>query len=131
MANYATLKAAIQAAIKQNGNNEITGNLLQAQLLSIINSLGSGYQFMGVATPSTNPGMPDGKIFYIGFLPGTYTYFDNAAFDGRGVVVFTYSTAWARKVLPELANEALLACGEEVTVTGDEGVANVDRKSVV
>ena len=54
-----TLKAAIQDVIKANGNNEITGALMQQTLLAILNSLGSGFQFMGVATTETAPGTPD------------------------------------------------------------------------
>lgn len=95
MANYATLKAAIQAAIKQNGNNEITGNLLQAQLLSMINSLGDGYQFKGVATPVTNPGTPDNKVFYIAGIPGTYTNFNNIVVKNNSVVVLKYDSVWS------------------------------------
>ena len=35
MANYATLKAAIQDVVRTNGNNEITGALLQQSLLAM------------------------------------------------------------------------------------------------
>ncbi len=38
---YEDLKAAIKQAIKQNNNQEITGNLLQATLLSIVDNLGN------------------------------------------------------------------------------------------
>lgn len=38
---YENLKAAIKQAIKQNGNQEITGDLLQATLLSIVDNLGN------------------------------------------------------------------------------------------
>ena len=75
MANYETLKSAIQQVVKTNGNNEITGALLRQSLLAMINSLGSGYQFMGVATPTTNPGTIDQKAFYIANGTGTYTNF--------------------------------------------------------
>ena len=78
MANYATLKAAIQQVVKTNGNNEITGELLQQSLLAMINSLGAGYQFVGVASPSTNPGNPDYNVFYIAATPGTYSNFGGA-----------------------------------------------------
>lgn len=37
---YENLKAAIKQAIKQNSNQEITGNLLQSTLLSIVDALG-------------------------------------------------------------------------------------------
>ena len=70
MANYASLKAAIQQVVKTNGNNEITGALLQQSLLAMINALGADYLFVGVAQPSTNPGTPDQNVFYIAG-PGT------------------------------------------------------------
>ena len=87
MANYAYLKAAIQNVIKTNGNNEITGQLLQQSLLSMINSLGSGYQFIGVATPTTNPGSPDQKVFYIANGKGTYTNFGSLEITEVEVVI--------------------------------------------
>lgn len=40
---YENLKSAIKQAIKQNGNQEITGNLLQSTLLSIVNTLEAEY----------------------------------------------------------------------------------------
>ena len=87
MANYAYLKAAIQNVIKTNGNNEITGQLLQQSLLSMINSLGSGYQFIGVATPTTNPGRTDQKVFYIANGKGTYTNFGSLEITEDEVVI--------------------------------------------
>ena len=41
MGNYEQLKAAIAAVIKQNGNNEITGDLLQNTLTTIVSNVGS------------------------------------------------------------------------------------------
>lgn len=94
MANYNDLKTAIQQVIRTNGNEEITGALLQQSLLSMINSLGIGYQFRGVATPSTNPGTPDQKVFYIAVTPGEY-----ANFGGNIVnfmAIFRYDTSWQK-----------------------------------
>ena len=96
MANYDSLKATIQSVVKQNGNNEITGQLLQQALLSIINSLGAGYSFAGVASPSTNPGTPDQRLFYITNGPGVYTNFDGSTVDYGEIVVFSYNGSWTR-----------------------------------
>ena len=100
MANYATLKAAIQQVVKTNGNNEITGALLQQSLLAMINSLGANYQFAGVANPTTNPGTPDQNVFYVAFLPGEYSNFGSAVtLKGGDVAVFAYNgTSWAQSV---------------------------------
>lgn len=93
MANYASLKTAIQNVVKTNGNNEITGALLQQSLLAMINSLGIGYQFAGVATPSTDPGTPDQNVFYIAG-PGTYANFSNVTVDDGYIGVFAYNGSW-------------------------------------
>lgn len=94
MANYNTLKSAIQSVIKTNGNNEITGALLQQSLLSMINSLGAGYQFVGVATPSTNPGTPDQKVFYLAATPGEYPNF--GGIEVQYLAVLKYNSTWTK-----------------------------------
>lgn len=75
MANWSILKQAIADTIKTNGNQEITGQLLQNTLTSIVNSIGENATFAGVATPSTNPGVQDGNVFYFASTPGLYTNF--------------------------------------------------------
>lgn len=99
MANYNNLKDAIKQVIKQNGNQEITGNVLQNSLLSMINSLGNGYQFMGVATPSTNPGTPDQKVFYIASEAGTYANFGSIVLASGEIVAITYNGNWVKNVV--------------------------------
>lgn len=97
MANYMTLKTAIQEVIRQNGNNEITGALLQQSLLAMINSLGAGYQFAGVAVPSTNPGTPDQNVFYIASTAGTYANFGNIVIVENETVVLKYNGTWTKE----------------------------------
>ena len=99
MANYAILKAAIQSVIKQNGNNEITGNLLQQALVSMITSLGDGYQLAGIAhlTPAqTDPGTPDQNVFYIVSEPGTYSNFGGLIVADGEVAIFKYNGTWSK-----------------------------------
>jgi len=99
MPNYATLKAAIQQVVKTNGNNEITGALLQQSLLSMINSLGAGYQFAGLAIPSTTPGTPDHNVFYIGG-PGNYSNFGSPFIVPNNCIgLFAYNGTWTNEIL--------------------------------
>ena len=98
MANYSNLKSSIDTNIKTNGNEEITGAILNTVLNSMVTSLGAGYQFMGVATTSTNPGTPDAKVFYLAYTPGTYTNFNGIAVTG--LCVLKYDTAWSKDDLP-------------------------------
>ena len=75
MANWSVLKAAIANAIKTNGNQEITGQVLQNALNNIVSTVGENATFAGIATPTTNPGTPDGPIFYFATEAGTYSNF--------------------------------------------------------
>ena len=77
MANWSTLKAAIAQIIKTNNNQEITGANMQSVLNNIIDNVGENATFVGVATPTTNPGTPDGNVFYIAKNQGVYPNFSN------------------------------------------------------
>ena len=75
--DYDNLKDAVKAVIKQNGNQEITGDLLQAVLLSIISNVGEYAGLVGQANPATVPGNHDGPVFFVATEPGTYVNFGN------------------------------------------------------
>lgn len=124
MANYATLKAAIAAAIRENGNKEITGNLLQQQLLAMVNSLGVGYQFAGVATPATNPGTPDQNLFYLATIAGTYTNFDGIVIGENEACILKYNGSWEKLTSGFATSEMIDALAQKLSkVTGilDDG----------
>ena len=90
------LKAAVAAVIKTNGTQAITGALLQSTLNSIIDQVGANSTFKGVATPSTNPGTPDGPVFYLAGTKGVYSNFDGYVHNGEQLVVLTnISGSWA------------------------------------
>ena len=98
MSNYNTLITAIQSVIAENGNNEITGSILQQTLVAMINSLGAGFQYIGVADPSTTPGTPDQKVFYLAG-PGVYPNFGPATIGDNQIGVFKYSSNWTVELL--------------------------------
>lgn len=98
MAQYATLKAAINAVIKANGQKEITGTVLNEVLTSMVNSLGANYMLAGVATPSTNPGTPDQNVFYLAGEGGTYTNFNNIAIP-NGISFLIWNGSWSSQTV--------------------------------
>ena len=102
MANYSNLIQTINDSIKANGNQEITGPVLNSVLQAMVSALGEGYQFMGVATPATNPGTPDVKAFYIAIGYGTYTNFGNiVVYENEIAFLHTYTTEnpWRKEAL--------------------------------
>ena len=64
MGNYEKLKIAVQTVIKQNGNEEITGQVMQNTLLNIISTIGANATFAGIATPTPHREPPT-KMFFI------------------------------------------------------------------
>lgn len=76
------LKASIASVVRTNNNQEITGANLQSVLNTIVNTVGANATFAGIAVPSTNPGTPDGPIFYIACEPGVYSNFNLTLVDG-------------------------------------------------
>lgn len=97
--NYENLQAAMKAVIRANGNEEITGAILQQTLSAIIDSLGTGYQFAGMALPSTQPGTPDQRVFYLAATAGTYTGFGNTTISESQIGVFIYGATWTYTVI--------------------------------
>lgn len=99
MSNWSDLKAAVAEVVKTNGNQEITGQTLQNILNSIISNLGKDRTFAGIATTTTNPGTPDGNIFYIAG-EGQYVNFSNILIEkGQLGFLFNNNGTWGKSVL--------------------------------
>lgn len=127
MANWIKLKKAIADVIKTNGNEEITGAIMQQTLISIVDNLGGNAQFGGVAVPSTVPADTDGSVFYLASTQGTYPNFNNIEVDASEMAVFTKDTAgtWVKTSLPiqhPTIKKPLLIGGNVAAVTKGTGV---------
>lgn len=123
MTNWTKLKKAIADVIKTNGNQEITGAIMQQTLMSIVDNVGSNAQFGGVAVPSTVPADTDGSLFYLASTQGTYPNFNNIEVDVSEMAVFTKNTAgtWVKTSLP-IQQKPLLIGGNVAAVTKGTGV---------
>lgn len=120
MANYSGIKATINANIKQNNNQEITGVILNSVLNDMVTSLAAGYLFKGVATPATAPGTPDEKVFYLAG-EGTYANFGGKVVNKGELGVLKYDTAWHLEVITGLGGGDL-----EMGVVAEDGLFFVD-----
>lgn len=108
MAKWTILKSAIASVIKTNGNQEITGALLQSTLNNIVNTVGENATFAGVATPATNPGVPDGPVFYLATKSGVYSNFNGINLDGTCFVALVYeNSSWLKKEIGASINAIL------------------------
>lgn len=96
MGNYEQLKQAVSDVIKTNGNQEITGAILQSALLSIISIVGENSTFAGVAVPETNPGTPDQNVFYIASQPGNYSNFGSIKLFDQVLILANKNGYWVK-----------------------------------
>lgn len=79
-----------------NNNKLIEGLTVKQYLLTIINSLTVGYQFMGVASTDTSGGTPDQNVFYIAGA-GTYNGFGSnpITIDAGYIGIIRWNGAWS------------------------------------
>lgn len=102
--NYETLKASIQAVIKANGNEEITGPILQQTLLAIVNALGTGYQFLGIANSGTTLGTPDQRVYYVAFAYGTSIEIGDFTIEDE-ICILKYDEEWTKAQIAAIDTE--------------------------
>ena len=107
MANWSDLKSAVASIVKTNGNKEITGQLLQNVLNNIISNVGLNSSFAGIATPGTNPGTPDGNVFYLATTAGTYSNFNGIVINSGEAVILEWKGSWVKKDSGFATNEKL------------------------
>lgn len=104
MGNYEELKQAISDVIKTNGNQEITGAIMQNVLNTIVSTVGANRTFVGIANKNTNPGTPDGNVFYIAYTAGNYVNFQSKAGNltvnpGELAILYNGTTNWGKSVI--------------------------------
>ena len=104
MGNYEQLKKAIANVIKTNGNQEITGAIMQNVLNTIVSTVGANRTFVGIANKNTNPGTPDGNVFYIAYTAGNYVNFQFRADyltvkPGELAILYNDKTNWDKFVI--------------------------------
>ena len=108
MANYTNLINSIKAVIKQNGTNDITGQLMQDVLVAMTNSIGRFATFAGVASPTTNPGTIDQNVFFLASIAGTYPNFGGAVVPSGKIVAFdNVSGSWNMSVVVTISGGAI------------------------
>lgn len=104
MGNYEQLKRAIANVIKTNGNQEITGAIMQNVLNTIVSTVGANRAFAGIADANTNPGTPDGNVFYVAYTAGNYVNFQYGMANltvnpGELAILYNEKINWGKFVI--------------------------------
>ena len=107
MANYAALKATIDADIRSNGEQLITGPVLNGILTNILAEMGqAGFLFKGMAHPGDTPAASDSNLFYLAVEAGQYSGFDGRTVTAGQLVIFAWDGTWASDVLLDISGKA-------------------------
>ena len=131
MANYNSLKTAIKSAVDwNNNNNEISGNDVLSVLLTMVNSLGVGYQYVAIATPATNPGTPDQNVFYIASTAGTYANFNGLIVSDNELAILKYNGSWSKQSIGIGDTNSILALDNKIAELFLETALLTERTSV-
>ena len=123
MADFNALETLINAYIKQNGVQAITGQVLNGVLRGMVSALGKGWTIAGAAEPNTDPGTMTGPVAYIAHTAGTYTDFGGLVVNDGEVAFLKYNEqTWTKEVLASLAATA--------SVDGNVGTPSVTTQFV-
>lgn len=133
MGGYTKLKAAIAAAIKANRNNEITGAIMQVVLNTIVSTVGANRTFVGIANENTNPGTPDGNVFYIAYKAGNYVNFQSGASNltvkpGELAILYNGTNNWGKFVIG-MSSDGVIALANtinQINATGRYAYTDTD-----
>ena len=133
MGGYTKLKAAIAAAIKANGNNEITGAIMQVVLNTIVSTVGANRTFVGIANENTNPGTPDSNVFYIAYKAGNYVNFQSEASNltvkpGELAILYNGTNNWDKFVIG-MSSDGVIALANtinQINATGRYAYTDTD-----
>lgn len=83
--------------------------------------------FAGIATPTTNPGTPDGPVFYIAPQAGAYSNFGNTEIDSTGI--FTWDgTSWSFEKLDFIVNDSIV---NDLTTGGEKNALSAEMGKVL
>lgn len=133
MGDYMKLKAAIAAVVKANGNNEITGAKMQSVLNAIVATVGANRTFVGIANENTNPGTPDGNVFYIAYKAGNYVNFQSGESNltvkpGELAILYNGTNNWVKFVIG-MSSDGVIALANtinQINATGRYAYTDMD-----
>lgn len=103
MATIQDVQNLINNTIKENNNQEITGQVLNNALTAMIDTLSKTYAFGGVATPSTNPSTPEVNTFYLATEAGSYANMGGVELAEGEVALISYNgQTWSSSIIDDV-----------------------------
>lgn len=104
-------------------DESVTASKLSTDIQSLIRNISKTATYAGIATPTTNPGTPDGHVFYIATTAGSYSNFSNIeVLKGETVILKWNSGTWEKSSLKPMTDfdSVFDADGKTITLKNEE-----------
>lgn len=101
----------------------VTIGKLEPSIQSLVTNISKNASFAGIATPATNPGTPDGPVFYIASQAGSYSNFNNIEISkGESVILKWNSGTWEKSAFKPMTdfNSVFDDDGKTITLKNEE-----------
>ena len=105
----------------------VTIGKLEPSIQSLITNISKNASFAGIATPTTNPGKPDGPVFYLATQAGVYVNFNGIELTEGEVVILQWNNGtWSKQLtgissLDNIYDLSLKVDGNKKIFSGTEG----------
>lgn len=109
----------------------VTINKLEPSIQSLITNISKNASFAGIATPTTNPGIPGGPMFYISTEKGTYTNFGGIEVTDDEVVILHYDTTWHKIATGIASKDKVTELESEVYPLVNEQTNNLSSNNII
>ena len=106
---------------------------MQNVLNTIVSTVGANRTFVGIANADTNPGLPDGNVFYIAYTAGNYVNFQSTAGNltvnpDELAILYNEMTNWGKFVIG-MSSDGVIALANitnQINATGRYAYTDTD-----
>lgn len=109
----------------------VTNEKLSTDIQSLISNLSKTATFAGIATPTTNPGTPEGHVFYIANGKGIYTNFGGIDVTEDEVIILYYDNIWHKEVTGIASNDKVAELEDKVSEVNKEFIETGEDSIII
>ena len=109
----------------------VTIGKLEPSIQSLITNISKNASFAGIATPTTNPGTPDGPVFYIASTAGNYSNFGGIEISQNELaILYKLSNSWSSHII-QLGAEVIFDVSARFPTGGTDGTDNYTIETAI
>ena len=109
----------------------VTIDKLEHSIQSLLTNISKNASFAGIATPTTNPGTPEGPVFYIASTAGNYSNFGGIEISQNELaILYKLSNSWSSYII-QLGTEVIFDVSARFPTGGTGGTDNYTIETAI